>query len=210
MNGGPAGPDGAVPAAGPALGSAGDADVLVVGAGPAGASTARRLARDGADVLLLDAASFPRSKPCGDCLSPGATPILRELGVLDRLERAGPGRLAGWRIRTPGGVWFGGRFGAAGRDGAPPRRGLALPRRAMDAVLAEAAVEAGARLRQRVRVYGLLREDGRIAGVRARDAGGESLELRSRVVVGADGLRSTVAHDCDRTVGYRSYHRRHN
>lgn len=169
-----------------------DADVLVVGAGPAGASAARRLALAGVDVLLLDASSFPRSKPCGDCLSPGVTPLLEELGVLDRVERRGTGRLAGWRIRTPGGVWFGGRFGTDGDGGTPPR-GLSLPRRELDDALAAAAVEAGARLRERVRVYGLLREDGRIAGVRARDAGGEPVELRARTVVGADGLRSTVA-----------------
>ncbi len=173
-------------------GSRRDADVLVVGAGPAGASVARRLALAGVDVHLLDASSFPRSKPCGDCLSPGATPLLEELGVLDRVERRGTGRLAGWRIRTPGGVWFGGRFGTDGDGGAPPR-GLSLPRRELDDALAAAAVEAGARLRERVRVYGLLREGGRIAGVRARDAGGEPVELRARVVVGADGLRSTVA-----------------
>lgn len=177
---------------GPSLGAGRDADVLVVGAGPAGASVARRLAGVGVDVLLLDAAAFPRSKPCGDCLSPGATPLLRELGVLERLERRAPGRLDGWRIRTPGGVWFGGCFGAAD-DGGSPRRGLALPRRELDDVLAAAAVDAGARLRERIRVYGLLREDGRVVGVRARDEAGASIDLRARVVVGADGLRSTVA-----------------
>lgn len=171
-----------------------DADVLVVGAGPAGASTARRLAGAGIDVLLLDASSFPRSKPCGDCLSPGATPLLRELGVLERLERRGPGRLAGWRIRTPAGAWFGGRFGGSGPEARPvPRRGLSLPRRELDAALVEAAVEAGARLRERVRVFGLLRRGGRVRGVRARDDAGEDTLLRARVVVGADGLRSTVA-----------------
>lgn len=189
-----------------------DADVLVVGAGPAGASTARRLALEGVDALLLDARAFPRSKPCGDCVSPGATPLLREAGVLDRLRARGPALLDGWRFRTPDGVWFGGRFGggdgngAASRSRAPsaggegrdgrsdaPLRGLALPRRELDRVLLEAALEAGVRLRERLRVFALVRRDGRVVGVRARDRQGEREELAARVVVGADGLRSVVA-----------------
>jgi flavin-dependent dehydrogenase len=190
---------------------------------------ALRLARAGVGVTLLDAASFPRSKPCGDCLSPGATPLLRELGVAHRLDAAGAGRVGGWRMRTPGGTWFGGRFdGAAfeageggggddrdrgdGRDGegpspgahepgppaappaaTPPATGYALPREELDALLLEAAAEAGARIRERVRVTGLLRRDGRVCGVRARDRRGREEDLPARVVVGADGLRSLVA-----------------
>ncbi len=189
-------------------------DVAVVGAGPAGSSTALRLARRGARVALLDARSFPRSKPCGDCLSPGATPLLEDLGVLEDVERTGAGALAGWRIRTPGGRWFGGRFGrspggpapgprrpgsadrAPDRDGggaAPPREGLALPRRDLDAALVRAAVGAGAELRERTRVFGLLRDGGRVRGVEARGGDGDRLALEADVVVGADGLRSTVA-----------------
>lgn len=181
--------------------------MLVVGAGPAGASTALRLARLGVRVRLLDAAGFPRSKPCGDCLSPGATPLLEELGVARRLEDAGAGRLAGWATRGPDGRWFTGTFGASG-DGSraaerpargepegrsPPLLGLALPRAELDAALVEAAVSAGAELREGARAFSLLREDGEVRGVRIRDRGGRAAEIRARVVVGADGLRSTVA-----------------
>lgn len=190
-------------------------DAAVVGAGPAGSSVAQRLARRGARVALLDAGAFPRSKPCGDCLSPGATPLLGELGVREEVRATGAGELAGWRIRTPGGRWFGGRFGGSpGRpasppwatDGpgpdrrsaeeegtAPPRVGLALPRRDLDDVLVRAAVDAGAELRERTRVFGLLRADGRVRGVEARGPDGDRLTLEADVVVGADGLRSTVA-----------------
>lgn len=171
--------------------------VLVVGAGPAGSSLALRLARRGVRVDLLDATAFPRSKPCGDCVSPGASPLLRELGLLERVRGAGGTELRGWRLRTPGGRWFGADFErtegrvAGGADGAPVA--LALPRRDLDALLVEAAVEAGARLRQRHRVFDLTRSADRVVGVRARGPDGDVRHLAADLVVGADGLRSTVA-----------------
>ena len=180
------------------------ADVLVVGAGPAGSSVALRLARAGVRVGLLDAAVFPRSKPCGDCLSPGASPLLEELGVLGRVG-ARAGRLRGWRIVTPGGREAVGRFGRVGSIAPAPSMGLALPRRELDAELLEAAVEAGAELEEGLRTFALLREEGRIAGVRARDREGRVRERRARVVVGADGLRSVVAR---RVAGVRRGRRR--
>ena len=61
-----------------------DAAVIVVGAGPAGAATAWALARAGVDVLLLDRARFPRDKPCAEYLSPQASRILADMGVLGR------------------------------------------------------------------------------------------------------------------------------
>lgn len=174
-------------------GSGREADVAVVGAGPAGSSLALRLARAGADVALLDASAFPRSKPCGDCLSPGATPLLRELGVLADVEGLGAGRLTGWRVRSPGGTWFAGRF-EPGRGRGPPG-GLALPRRDLDAVLLEAARRAGARYLERTRAVALLRRGGRASGLRVRDGRGRERELGARFVAGADGLRSTLARE---------------
>lgn len=156
----------------------------MVGGGPAGSSLAIRLARVGIPVRILDARAFPRSKPCGDCVSPGAVPLLREVGVLDRLTGRGV-RLHGWWIRSPGGVWFGGRFGGP--------VGPAVPRATLDATLVDAARAAGAVLEEGIRVYALLRRRGRVVGVRARDPTGASVERRARWVVGADGLRSVVA-----------------
>ena len=73
----------------------GDADVVVVGAGPAGATTAALLARAGLDVVLLDRARFPRAKACAEFLSPQAARVLDRLEVLGEVERAGPARLTG-------------------------------------------------------------------------------------------------------------------
>ncbi len=73
-------------------------DVAIVGAGPAGSSTATYLARAGWRVALVDRAAFPRDKPCAEYLSPAAEPLLRDLGVMDALAVHPPSRLLGFRI----------------------------------------------------------------------------------------------------------------
>lgn len=166
-------------------------DVAVVGAGPAGAATAMLLARAGHIVALLDRASFPRAKPCGDCLSPGAGPVLRRLGLLERVEAASPARLVAWRLVSPGG-----REVRSGFAGALPdaEAGLAISRERLDALLVEAAVEAGARLLPRHHVVGLERgADGTGWLLRARGGDGEAVSLTARALVAADGLRSALS-----------------
>lgn len=171
------------------------ADVLIVGAGPAGSSLALRLARAGVHTLLLDARAFPRSKPCGDAISPGAIPLFEELGLAGAVEAAGAARLDGWRLRAPGGRWFSGGFRA---PAAAPCFGWALPRAELDALLLEGAVAAGAVFLPRRRVFDLLGEPegargGRVRGVLARGPGGGEERHEARLVVGADGLRSRIA-----------------
>lgn len=160
-------------------------DVVIVGAGPAGSALAFRLARWGHAVLLLDRAEFPRRKPCGECVNPAGVAELRDLGVLPAVEAAGPARLEGWRIRAGRGGGFEGSFPA-------PLIGLGIPRSTLDALLVEHARAAGAEVRTGVRVTDLLRDDeGGVAGVRVVSGEGER-DLRARLVVGADGLRSVV------------------
>ncbi len=162
------------------------ADVLVVGAGPAGAVSALLLARQGLDVIVMDRDAFPRPKPCGDCLSAGAGEVLARLGLLDQVQAAGPARLDGWEITAPGGAVGVGHFGGT--------TAIALERVVFDAILVRAARLAGARW-HRGRVEDLSRDSrtDRVTGVVGRDTAGEPFRCHARLVVGADGLRSVVA-----------------
>ncbi|HEX8210481.1 MAG TPA: NAD(P)/FAD-dependent oxidoreductase [Longimicrobium sp.] len=156
-------------------------DAVIVGGGPAGSAMAARLAVAGHDVLVLDRAHFPRRKPCGECVNPAGVDALRALDVLDAVEAAHPARLDGWRIRPGAGDGFRGRF--------PSKvHGLGIARDVLDSILLDHARGRGAEVRTGVRATGVLREGGRVVGVSVE--GGE--EIRARLVVGADGLRSVV------------------
>ena len=166
------------------------ADVVIIGGGPAGSATALLLARAGYDVLLLERHAFPRAKPCGDCVSPGANPILRRLGVWDDVLRARPARLRGWKLTAPGGPHFSVEFAAITSDADDA---LAIRRDVFDHLLLERARAEGVRVAHGVHVRGLLRNSaGVVTGVRG-SCDGTIADYTARVVIGADGLRSVVA-----------------
>lgn len=171
-----------------------DPDVIVVGAGPAGSSTAFSLAKAGLTVTLLDRARFPRDKACAEYLSPQSSRILSTMGVLDAIEGSGAAQLTGMRIRAPNGTTFAGQFLAAHGYRAFRDRGLALPRLELDALLLSAARDAGVTVREGWHMRELARDpSGRVNGVVGTDADGHREAIRARIVVGADGLRSMVA-----------------
>jgi geranylgeranyl reductase family protein len=168
-------------------------DVIVVGAGPAGAATAILLAERGWSVALLDKAAFPRPKICGEYLSPEASRILDRLGVLKTVDQAGAQPLRGMRIVAPDGTVLEGVYPTTGPWRGYRDHALAVPREKLDRILVERAKSFPVDVRERHRVTGLLTENERIAGVRAQDEDGRELELRARLVVGADGRSSVVA-----------------
>jgi len=166
------------------------AEVVVVGGGPAGASLAWRLARSGVDVLVLDRARFPRPKPCAESLSPEASRVLHEMGVLAELERGPAAQLRGIDVRAPNGTVLRGDFVAAHGYRGFAERGLSVRRELLDQALLEAARRAGARVTEGVRVTGVTRDNARRANGVETAAG----TVQARLVVGADGLRSLVSH----------------
>lgn len=177
------------------------ADVLVAGAGPAGASVAIRLARAGLRVVVVDRATFPRDKACAEYLSPETLRHLDALGVLVSLDQAGGTALQGTSVTGPRGSRLMGLFALAGHD--PFRMtGLSLSRRVLDHELVAAARRWGAELREGTTVTDLVYQGGAVAGVVVR-RGTETTVIRSRLVIGADGLRSVVA----RRLGRRTHGR---
>ncbi len=171
-----------------------DAEVIIVGAGPAGSSAAHFLARAGVDVLLLDRARFPRDKPCAEYLSPQASRILQAMDALEAVEGAGAARLAGMRVRAPDGTELHGEFVANHGFRGFRDRGLALRRDRLDALLLDRARAAGARVQEGVPVRDVERDSaGRVTGVVVQEQSGGSRVLRAPLVLGADGLRSVIA-----------------
>ena len=180
-----------------------DAQVLVVGGGPGGASTAWQLARRGMDVLLLDRARFPRDKPCAEYLSPEASRLLSEMGALGECERAGAAMLRGMTVRSPAGDRVRGDFAAAHGFRSFRDSGIALRRTILDAILLERAKCAGVRVLEGVRVADVLRDtSGSVRGVSAL-SDEVARDYTARVTVGADGLRSIVG----RRLGLTRYAR---
>ncbi|MGP3983936.1 geranylgeranyl reductase family protein [Streptomyces sp. KR80] len=161
------------------------ADVIVVGAGPAGSTTAYYLAKAGLDVLLLEKTAFPREKVCGDGLTPRATKQLVAMGI-DVSPEAGWLRNKGLRI-IGGGV----RLQLDWPELASyPDYGLVRKRDDFDEQLARQAEKAGARLYERCNVGAPILDDrtGRITGVEAK-LGEEKtpVTFHAPLVVAADG-----------------------
>ena len=166
-----------------------DADVVIVGGGPAGSSLGVALARLGVRVLILDRARFPRPKPCAEYLSPQASRVLHAMGVLEEVEHSGAAQLAGMIVRAPNGTHVVGKFAGCAQKGFRDR-GLSVRREVLDAILLRAARRAGVEVQESTHVVDLIREpDGRVCGVRTQD----NAEITASIVVGADGLRSVVA-----------------
>lgn len=168
-------------------------DVVVVGAGPAGAATAILLAERGWSVTLLDKAAFPRPKVCGEYLSPEAARVLDRLAVLKSVDQAGAQPLRGMKIVAPDGTALEGQYPTSGRWRGYRDHALAVPREVLDHILVDRARGLPVDVRERHRVTGLLRMRGAVTGVTAQDEEGRDLAISARLVVGADGRASAVA-----------------
>jgi flavin-dependent dehydrogenase len=168
-------------------------DVLIVGAGPAGAVAATILARAGVRVQLVDRAAFPRPKLCGDTINPGTVGALRRLGLLT-------GEAGG--VRVPG-MTVTGHTGRPGSSGVAVEArypvgqwGIAVGRDRLDWSLLQQAIAAGVSFAPGVVVTAALVDHGSAAptvGGAMVAARGTAHALRARVTIAADGRRSRLA-----------------
>lgn len=163
-------------------------DVLIAGAGPAGSALAAGLARAGASVVLLEAAHHPRPKACAEYASPRIVEELARIGLAPDAWRADAIALTGMRMVA------GGRSATiAYADRRGPRRSWGLDRTRFDARLAAHAVDSGAELVEGTRLVGLHVSGERVTGATVRSGDGARRSITADLVVGADGVRSTVA-----------------
>lgn len=165
-----------------------DTDVAIVGAGPAGTSTAILLAEQGHRVTLIDRSRFPRAKACAEFVNPGALEILDRLGLLGRAREAGAREFRGMKLVSPGGHTVPLDFRAdAGKSA------LGLSRFALDHLAVERCRELGVTVMEGTRTRAILIGGDRVQGVEVSTGPGETQQITSRVVVGADGHHSTVS-----------------
>ena len=177
------------------MGTVTDTDVLVIGAGPAGSSAAAWSARAGLDVVLADAETFPRDKPCGDGLTPRAIAELDALGLSPWLK----GRTINWGLRAAG---FGQELYLPWPGGSLPSHGSAAPRTMLDTQIRQVALDSGATPLEGYRAVDVAFDGGQVRSVTFKVSDGSTQEIRCRRLIVADGAKSQLG----RKLG-REWHR---
>jgi geranylgeranyl reductase family protein len=187
-----------------------DSDIVIVGAGPAGAATAAHLARNGLNVILVDRQRFPRDKVCGDFVGPIA---LLELQCLDITEMAAYRRS---NVIHSAAVFLNGKqliTSLVPDLPGLPAHGRVVPRIILDRWIVDAACTAGAHLLEGYRAQRFQIDD---TGVTLLVEGVDGTRmLRARALVGADGSSSLIARllrgqsvpDEDRIIAVRAYYK---
>jgi geranylgeranyl reductase family protein len=168
-------------------------DVIVVGAGPGGASCAYHLAKAGYKVIFFDKKDFPRDKSCGDGLTRMSAKLLHDMGVWDKLT--GSPNIKGVRILMKD---QGVRDFDYPDDLEEPKFGMVVPRLILDNVLKEKAEEAGAIFYGNCNVTTVIQDDkGVVVGVKVKLENGEEQDFFCNCVVAADGAGSKIAYQLD-------------
>ena len=175
-----------------------DADIIVIGGGPAGSATATMLARQGVSVLLFERESFPRHH-VGESLLPASIPVLKELGALSAVERAGflPkwGATMVWGKDAQPWSWY---FRETSRQ-YPHSYQVWRPQ--FDQILLDNSRSQGVEVREAHRVVQVLYRHGKPSGVRFNTQDGRAGAASCRLVVDASGQGGLIG----RTLGLRRW-----
>ncbi len=189
-----------------------DYDVIIVGGGPAGATTALYGAQHGLKMLLVDKKHFPRDKICGDAISGKSVVYLRELGLLDELEKSPQVGVDSVIFSAPNQT--------AARIGFTPghyegvTKGYVCRRMVFDNILFQAAKKKVETI-EGLSVEDVIKPNGQVQGIVGKTEEGKEVSITAKVVVGADGFSSVISrkmglyeHDPDHMlVATRAYYR---
>ncbi|MDC0480091.1 geranylgeranyl reductase family protein [Candidatus Marinimicrobia bacterium] len=187
-------------------------DVIIVGAGPAGATAALFANRMGLNCILLDKAVFPRDKICGDALSGKSVRIMNELGILDEVAKLEGAEINRITFGSPNNKQFDiNLLGSKNKD--QIKKGFVIPRQIFDNYLFEKANEV-TDSRQGFSVKEIILDEDQVVGVRGKSKTGELEEFHAPLILGCDGYNSIVARrlglyemDMDNTsVAVRCYY----
>jgi menaquinone-9 beta-reductase len=159
-------------------------DIIIIGAGPGGSTTAIYAAKHNLKVLLIDKAIFPRDKVCGDVIPGDCFPILEELNLLDQLNQSPHGEGTTVYYAEPQDLRF-------------PRLNnndhvIVCRRYIFDNILFQTAKNYGD-TQEGFKLQNLLIESGQVYGIKGISAEGKSCQYTAKIIVGADGCSSTVA-----------------
>jgi flavin-dependent dehydrogenase len=164
--------------------------IAIVGAGPAGASLAIRLAKNGFEVALVEREKFPRQKLCGEFISPECLAHFKSLGVLEQMIAVGGDWISETIFYSPDGkcvsvpsAWFN-----ADLQGA-----LSISRAEMDLCLVEKARNAGVEVLEETAAIGLVFEGDKVCGVKARTKIGVGKEIFADLTIDATGRANVLA-----------------
>lgn len=185
-------------------------DVIIAGGGPGGSTAAAFLGNKGRKVLLLDKEKWPRDKTCGDAISGKSIGMLREMGLIEAVEKADHGEIEGITFSSTNGKVV--SVPLRKKDG-EIGKGYVCRRFVYDNILFQNAKKY-ADVIEGATVTALLRENGRIIGVKAKGADGQEYDFHGKIIIGADGVNSFVAgeargrevdpkHTC---IAYRTYY----
>lgn len=191
-----------------------DYDVIIVGGGPGGATTALYAQKLGLKVLLVDKKRFPRDKICGDAISGKSITYLEELGLIDEIERSPQQLVDSVIFSSPNNKSANIRLVPTVFNGIST--GYVCRRMVFDNILFQAAKKVVDTIEE-FSVEDLLKSNGQVQGVIGRQGGGEdgkSREITGKIVIGADGFNSVVSrklglyeHDPDHLlVATRAYY----